>query len=241
MIDLHKIGALNSKNYDRVTTICLLLGVGAALAYKPDSELAWISYVIAGIASAIATTMYFYRRVFERSAMRWKPDVLVSSTFWINTLSPQTSDAAIKNTLLSGYLDALTESSKHDESFRKGVSEIELPFYGAFESRRVTKSIERSMIFPSFIDHLQKHDSTTADIQRSRQQLLAYFAAIAVLNQSLNRFPAISKTKTGIPKKRASEVLLWVNDPINEPLVEQKAVERTSSNPLVPCHASNVG
>lgn len=76
MKQLLKRLASNRTNYNRVTTICLLVGVGAALSYEYISNFGWLLYAIAGLAGAIAVLLFFYRRI----VVNRRSDALQSKT-----------------------------------------------------------------------------------------------------------------------------------------------------------------
>lgn len=51
---------MDRKTYNRATRICLFCGVGAAILYESAGELQWIALAIAGLAGAVASSLYFY-------------------------------------------------------------------------------------------------------------------------------------------------------------------------------------
>lgn len=51
---------MDKTTYNRATRICLYCGVGAAILYESAGELQWVALAIAGLAGAVASSIYFY-------------------------------------------------------------------------------------------------------------------------------------------------------------------------------------
>ena len=217
--------AMDRRNYDRVTTICLVLGVGAAIAHEPDSHLGWLSYAVAGVAALTAATLYFYRQMASSSAKFREPRGLLV-THWKTSPSARLVAEEEFDAIRERYLRAIADSFKsHDALCR----DLELVLYRTIERQPTAKSIDRAKNSLRYIysDLSPLLDSYPSDVDRTRDFLLYYLAAFAGSN--VGRWPVppfmIVKPKMPLPKHRASDSPGWIDHSMSEAFKRQRFFE----------------
>ena len=211
MPNLLRTLALSRAKYDRVTTICLVLGVGAALAYEHNSDLAWLAFAVAGAATATAASLYFCRRLARRAPGLARPLVSRPHT---HELSPPSDWPAPAETLISIHLMSLGSvagSFKRGEALLGAGAPPSRPLYWASEVR-TAKYIEWAKAYdrqsgPVFA-------SAAADTDRAREYVIACLFAMAGQSHIGWRSPtrAAIKAKGSAPKLRASADFSWVDE-----------------------------
>ena len=203
--------AMDRSIYDRVTTICLVLVVGAVIVDEPDSHLRWLSYAVAGMAAITAATLYFYRLFSGRSPQPREPGVQQLVAYRMTSLFPRPLAEEVFGTLSANYLRAAGSMRLHDAILR----DLELVRYSTIEYQQAIKSIERAKkslrySYNNLSPLLDSHFPDCHGARDSHSSNLAAYAWWIDERRTVSR-SVILKPKIPIPKHRASDSPLWMD------------------------------
>lgn len=198
--------ALNKAKYDRVTTICLTLGVGAALVYEHDSDLAWLAYIVAAAATVTAATLYFFRRTARRSAKTTEPLV---PQWRIHEWVAPSGQFVLAGTVLPIHPYGPNEAAGSFQRFEASMQEsghLNPSLYWPAEVKRTAKNVGLTKTYhrQSEIAPVFEPDIADSDLE----YVLACLSVVFEQNQMHwhSSPPLTTKSKRSVSKLHASTI-----------------------------------